>query len=357
MPKWDEQTIKRHLDKEPEHTPDYEAMWSRIQWEADNRRSGWSRDDEPEMKLVESRKRSKRIAIVALSAVAAVSIGVWNWQYPGQSVGIPASIPVQASTSSPISLKAIPDIAQPIHTQVLQQGVGLSIQQAQLHFDSDIGNRATFQLQLAGVDPLDFTFATFAKASIIDMQTNKATYSSLMGFQKDQDVTTDEQFQLSRSVTQADQQSYVIKLQDLYLIQRKHTALPANIQLNKKYDVQAGQLWSLSFQKYEWSNDNKKLTVRYTSDKDMTHIPEVTIALQGYTNIGNYLRLQDSLENQSISKSMQMGNNGKRIVQEFEFKQPLTQKERDSVRLYFDYGLLTQQIKGTWRIPFTVHSE
>lgn len=358
MPKWDEQMIKRHLEKEPEHTPDYEAMWSRIQWEADNRRSGWSRDDEPEMKLAQSRKRSRKGALIALSTVAAVSIGVLGWQYTGSSVVTPVSTPSQASISpSSISLQATPDLNQPIQAQVLQQGIGLHIQQAQLKFDKEFGNSATFRLQLAGVDDVPFDFATFSKASIIDMQTSKASYTSLLGFQKDQDSTSDERFQLSRSVTQADQQSYVIKLQDLYLIQRQRTALPTNIQLNKKYDVQAGQLWSISFQKYGWSKDYKKLTIHYTSDKDITHIPDVTIALPGYTNVSNYLRLQDSIENQLISNGMEMKDNGKSIIQEFEFKQSLTQKERDNVRLYFDYGLLKQQIRGTWRIPFTVHSE
>ncbi len=358
MPKWDEQTVKHHMQKELIHTPDYETMWSRIQRETNNRRSGWNRNDQPDKKPTVSRQMGKKITIIAMCTAATVSIVILSWQVAQQST--PTKMNQQASHHSEltiphtqnddISMDNVLPAMKNINIEAVQNGTGLRLNTGRFNFDSDGIESLTLNLSLFGIDTSTFDYASFAEGELVNAGNGSDVISALNGFDKAKNYFADETFVLNESANIMDNQQYLAKFKDLILIKHHSLKMPSNMQVGKPYTIHPGKKAIFSLQSRNWSENNRKLTIRYNLDKNITHIPDSTQFNQ--LQAMNKLALYKNGEPMSYSSNLSFQRNG--IEQQFDFNTPITETAKKDIDFYFNYADIVQILDGQWTISFSM---
>ncbi|WP_411345770.1 hypothetical protein ACE3MZ_07180 [Paenibacillus sp. WLX1005] len=355
MPKWDEQTIKRHLDKEPEQTPDYDGMWSRIQREVDNRRSGWSRDDQPKMKQFRSQKRGRRGGVIALGVVAAIGIGVLGWQYNEQSIPIQSTQQASYNVESAIphaqdnSLNKSLPITKNLNIESVQNGVGLRLNTGRFNVNPDGIESLTLNFSLFGIDKSTFDYASFVEGDLVNAGNGSDVISTLNGFDKAKNYFADETFSLNESANIMDKQQYLVKFKDLVLIKHHNLKLPSNMQTGKQYTIHPGEQANFLLHSLNWSDNHRKLTLRYSLDQSVIKIPDNDQfhKLQAMNKL--VLRKNGEL----LDYSSSLTTEGDIAEQQFDFNTPMVDDQQD-IDFYFDYANIVQTLDGQWTISFSM---
>ncbi len=239
-------------------------------------------------------------------------------------------------------------------------GVGLKINTATTIGTPDELQSLKLNLSVSGLDTSKFNVASFGDASLVNQDIGSTVHTKLHGFTEPGMKSTDETFSLLDSYDIGQGHAFLLKMQDLYLIQREQIMLPAHAQVDKSYMLRPSsgvtQPTGVALEGILWEQ-GRTLTVTYrlSSTADGLSAQQVNMK-SGLNDLS--ADIPPMGQNQSIQLSPQSTTRqGDSIQQQFAAPITLTEQEQEAMRLSFNYGKLVQKIEGGWTVPFELDED
>ncbi|WP_458119550.1 hypothetical protein [Paenibacillus sp. Z6-24] len=320
--------IRNQMEKLHDHPPDYESIWQKIELETKRRQSGWN----PQEKTAPYYGRRWKIA--ALGLIGAVGMGFatvqMNEMYSDTDTGL-SSVPV----------------VQQIGEQAEDGGVQYTIDTAAVEKTKNDMGYIHLNFNLSGIQRSDFDYANFNKSILTNLDSGKK--SSIIA----NEFSADKGLKASASVPldslQPGEHHFRLQLRDLYLIRKDEFPIEGKVKSGNKYTLPVEPPLRIQVKKWDWSDSNRKLIFKYTMlpntpDNNMIKLQSGTMDEASYVTV-KWKEIKPDL------RGMEARSDG--ITQEFRFA-PMTDQQREQVRLSYVQGSIVQKMEGHWSIDFTI---